>query len=81
MYSTSEYLEKISSSIILTLLNSKFGASLFYANRKGTGGATGPQILADTTLPSDAEVIVMLGEDCSDGGCGYTRPGSIAHRR
>ncbi|KAF4636863.1 hypothetical protein G7Y89_g1231 [Cudoniella acicularis] len=57
----------------------KFGASLAYANSAGTGGASSPQILADTLLTSDVEIVVMSGKDCSDGGCGYTRPGSVTH--
>jgi hypothetical protein len=58
-----------------------FGASLSYADRHGTGGAATPQILADTMIPSDAEVIVMLSQECSDGSCGYIRPGAVAHRK
>lgn len=23
----------------------------------------------------------MMGQDCSDGSCGYTRPGGVAHRK
>lgn len=59
---------------------SKFGASLAFSNKKGTGGASAPQILADTTIPSDAEVVVMLGKACEKGTCGFVRPGSVAYR-
>jgi hypothetical protein len=63
-------------------LSSHFGSSLAYANCEGTGGAASPQILADAVLPSDKEIIVMLGEKCVDGGaCGYSRPGTVAHRK
>lgn len=62
------------------VFDNEFGASLVYANQQGTGGAATPQILADTTIPSDSEVIIMLGADCSDGSCGFTRPGTVAHR-
>jgi hypothetical protein len=63
-------------------LSSHFGASLAYADCKGTGGAPSPQILADVVLPSNKEIIVMLGEKCKDGdACGYSRPGTVAHRK
>ncbi|KAH8679839.1 putative TOS1-like glycosyl hydrolase-domain-containing protein [Tricladium varicosporioides] len=57
----------------------KFGASLAYSNSAGTAGAASPQILADQLLPSDKEITVMLNKDCKDGGCGYSRPGSVAY--
>ncbi|TVY44898.1 Protein TOS1 [Lachnellula occidentalis] len=56
-----------------------FGASLAYSNCDATGGAAGPQILADKVLPSNTEVVMMLGQDCSDDGCGFVRPGAVAH--
>ncbi|TAQ87470.1 hypothetical protein B7494_g4209 [Chlorociboria aeruginascens] len=56
-----------------------FGASLAYANCDGTGGSSTPQILADTTIPSDAEVIVMLSQQCRENDCGYVRPGAVAY--
>jgi len=57
-----------------------FGASLAYVDRDGTGGSSSPQILADTTLPSDSEIVIMLGQECGNGDCGYVRPGAIAYR-
>ncbi|TVY24062.1 PGA52-like protein [Lachnellula hyalina] len=56
-----------------------FGASLAYSNCDATGGAASPQILADKVLPSNTEVVMMLDRDCSDGGCGFVRPGTVAH--
>ncbi|KAA8574864.1 hypothetical protein MFRU_002g04550 [Monilinia fructicola] len=56
-----------------------YGASLSFVNGSGTSGASSPQILADTTLPSDAEVVVMLDQECSNNDCGYVRPGSVAY--
>ncbi|CAG8953071.1 hypothetical protein HYFRA_00003266 [Hymenoscyphus fraxineus] len=56
-----------------------FGASLAYANRSGTGGASSPQILSDEIVPSDAEIIVMLDKKCKGDSCGYVRPGTVAH--
>ncbi|ESZ98134.1 hypothetical protein SBOR_1513 [Sclerotinia borealis F-4128] len=55
-----------------------YGASLSFTDSSGTGGASSPQILADTTLPSDSEVIVMLDEECNND-CGYVRPGSVSY--
>ncbi|EPQ63263.1 Bgt-4399 [Blumeria graminis f. sp. tritici] len=42
-------------------------------------GALSPQILANVTIPSDSEVIVMSGKTCQEGDCGYVRPGSVAY--
>ncbi|KAJ8066048.1 hypothetical protein OCU04_005140 [Sclerotinia nivalis] len=61
------------------VFNEAYGASLSFVDRNGTGGASSPQILADTTLPSDSEIIVMLDEECNND-CGYVRPGSVAYR-
>lgn len=62
------------------IVPSNFGAPLTYANSRGTGGAAYPQTLADTTIPSDTEVIVMLVEKCNSGNYGYVRPGLVAHQ-
>ncbi|PMD38099.1 hypothetical protein L207DRAFT_61110 [Hyaloscypha variabilis F] len=56
-----------------------FGASLAYANSAGTAGASSPQKLADTTIPSGSEIAVMLGEACNGDDCGYFQPGSVAY--
>ncbi|KAF7902776.1 hypothetical protein EAF00_002679 [Botryotinia globosa] len=55
-----------------------YGASLSFVNSSGTGGASSPQVLADATLPSDEEIVVMLDEECNND-CGYVRPGSVAY--
>ncbi|KAI9648242.1 target of Sbf [Ciborinia camelliae] len=55
-----------------------FGASLSFVNGSGSGGASSPQILADTILPSASEIVVMLDEECKND-CGYVRPGSVAY--
>ncbi|CAD6442185.1 96f09121-de62-402b-b8d4-8d082bf913ba [Sclerotinia trifoliorum] len=60
------------------VFNEAYGASLSFVDSNGTGGASSPQILADTTLPSDSEIIVMLDEECNND-CGYVRPGSVAY--
>ncbi|TVY80728.1 putative serine-rich protein P23A10.11c [Lachnellula suecica] len=59
--------------------DSNFGASLSYINCEGNGGAAAPQVLANKAIPSDSEVVVMLGEECTNGSCGFVRPGAIAH--
>ena len=56
-----------------------FGNSLSYASSDGQSGASSPQILEDTTLPSSAEVVIMTDRECSDDDCGYTRPGTVAY--
>ncbi|KAH8787427.1 putative TOS1-like glycosyl hydrolase-domain-containing protein [Hyaloscypha sp. PMI_1271] len=56
-----------------------FGASLAYVNSAGTAGASSPQKLADTIIPSGSEITVMLGQPCSANDCGYVQPGSVAY--
>lgn len=56
-----------------------YGNSLSYASTDGTAGASSPQTLADTTLPSSAEVIVFSDQQCSDSDCGFVRPGTVAY--
>lgn len=55
-----------------------FGNSLSYASSDGTTGASSSEVLADTTLPSNTEVIIMTDAEC-DGDCGYVRPGTVAY--
>ncbi|TIA39737.1 hypothetical protein D6C78_03037 [Aureobasidium pullulans] len=55
-----------------------FGNSLSYANSKGDAGASSPQVLADTQLGSNEEVIIMSDKEC-DGDCGYYRDGNVAY--
>jgi hypothetical protein len=43
-------------------------------------GSAKPQILTDSTLPSNTEFVIFSDEKC-DGDCGYYRPGIPAHRR
>lgn len=58
-----------------------FGSSLSYASSDGCTGSSSPQVLADTTLPSNAEVVIMTDSQCgdNDGECGYYRPGTVAY--
>ncbi|KAK5172018.1 target of Sbf [Saxophila tyrrhenica] len=56
-----------------------FGNSLSYAGADGNCGASGPETLARTTLPSSAEVVLMSDQQCEDDSCGYVRPGTVAH--
>lgn len=56
-----------------------FGNSLSYSSDDGTAGASSPQVLADTTLGSDIEVVIMSDTECSDDDCGYVRDGTVAY--
>ena len=56
-----------------------FGNSLSYASPDGQTGASSPQMLQDTTLPSSAEVIIMSDRKCEGDDCGYYRPGTVAY--
>lgn len=56
-----------------------FGASLSYSSDDGTAGASSPQVLSDTTLGSDVEVVIMSDTECSDNDCGYVRDGTVAY--
>ena len=58
-----------------------FGNSLSYASTDGNAGASSPQTLEDTTLPSTAEVVIMSDKECGDnnGDCGYYRPNTTAY--
>jgi len=56
-----------------------FGNSLSYASADGTEGSANPTTLSDTTLPSEAEVVIMSDNECSGDDCGYTRNGTVAY--
>ncbi|KAK3310629.1 putative TOS1-like glycosyl hydrolase-domain-containing protein [Chaetomium strumarium] len=56
-----------------------FGNTLSYVNADGTGGASSPTILKDTTLASSHEVTLLTNETC-DASCGYVQPGSVAYK-
>lgn len=56
----------------------EFGNSLSYASEDGTTGASSPQVLSNTQIGSDVEVIIMSDKEC-DGDCGYVRPGTVAY--
>ena len=56
-----------------------YGNSLSYANSQGTGCSSDPVTLADTTLPSDAEVVIMSDNKCSGDDCGFYRDGTTAY--
>ncbi|GAB7354707.1 hypothetical protein MBLNU459_g5124t1 [Dothideomycetes sp. NU459] len=57
----------------------KFGNSLSYSSDDGTAGASSPQVLADTQLDSNVEVVIMSDKECSGSDCGYVRPGTVAY--
>ncbi|KAJ0160966.1 putative pga52 -like protein [Colletotrichum tanaceti] len=56
-----------------------FGNSLSYLNSDATGGAASPQILNPVTLKSNQEFLIASDKSCADGGCGFSRPGSVAY--
>ena len=56
-----------------------FGNSLSYASTDGTSGASSPQVLESTTLPSSEEVIIFTDSKCTDGSCGFVRDGTVAY--
>ncbi|KXH60426.1 hypothetical protein CSAL01_05707 [Colletotrichum salicis] len=56
-----------------------FGNSLSYLNAAGTGGAASPEVLNPITLKSNQEFLIASDKSCDDGGCGYSRPGSVAY--
>lgn len=61
--------------------HNSFGTSLSYASSDGQSGAASPQVLSNAMIEDDTEVIIMTDQSCDDGGCGYTRPGGVAHRK
>jgi Putative TOS1-like glycosyl hydrolase (DUF2401) len=61
--------------------NSVYGSSISYLSADGLAGASSAQILKDTTIPSNKEFVIMTSKICSNGDCGYNRPGNVAYRR
>ncbi|KAL0935367.1 uncharacterized protein CTRU02_209958 [Colletotrichum truncatum] len=56
-----------------------FGNSLSYLNSDASGGASSPQVLDPVYLPSNKEFAIYSDKQCTDGSCGYYRPGSVAY--
>ncbi|KAI9841081.1 MAG: target of Sbf [Thelocarpon superellum] len=56
--------------------DASFGNSLSFAGSDGQSAASSPQILADTTIPSNHEVVIFSDKPCSNGDCGFFRPGT-----
>lgn len=59
--------------------DSCFGNTLSYAAPNGVDGAASPEVLANTLIPSDQEVVLFTAEAC-DASCGYVRPGTPAFK-
>ena len=55
------------------------GNSLSYSSPDGTSGSATSQVLADTMLPDDVEVVVMSSTPCANNDCGTVRPGTTAY--
>jgi hypothetical protein len=60
------------------VFDTNFGSSLAYLNSAGTAGCSSPETLSDTTVPSNKEFSIWTNQSCSDGSCGYARPGTVA---
>ncbi|KAK3341073.1 putative TOS1-like glycosyl hydrolase-domain-containing protein [Lasiosphaeria hispida] len=58
----------------------KFGNTLSYINSQAMEGAAKPEVLADTTIPSSHEVIVMTDKKCDSESCGYVQDGAVAYQ-
>ena len=58
--------------------DSTFGNSLSYASTDGTTGSATSQILTDGMLADGSEVVIMSSTPCSNGDCGFVRPGTVA---
>ena len=59
--------------------DSCFGNTLSYAGCNGVDGAGSPQVLGNCVIPSNQEVVLFTAEPC-DASCGYSRPGTPAHK-
>lgn len=56
-----------------------YGSSLSYMDASGVSGAASAQILGDGVVPSNNEFSIFSDTPCTDGSCGYVRPGTIAY--
>ena len=56
-----------------------YGNSLSYSSPNGTCGSATAQVLADTTLDDDVEVLIMSSTPCANEDCGIVRPGTVAY--
>ncbi|KAI5304884.1 target of Sbf, partial [Ascosphaera pollenicola] len=54
------------------------GNSLSYASKDAKSGASSPQVLEDTMIEDDNEIVIMSDTKCN-GDCGATRPGTVAY--
>jgi hypothetical protein len=55
------------------------GYSLSYSSPDGTSGSASSQVLADTMLGDDVEVVIMSSTPCENDDCGTVRPGTVAY--
>jgi hypothetical protein len=55
-----------------------WGNSLSYASTDGATGSATSEILANTVLADDTEIVVMSSTPCSGDDCGTVRPGTVA---
>lgn len=57
----------------------QFGNSLSYMASDGVSAAASPECLESTTVPSNHEFSIFTSTECSDGDCGFYRPGNVAY--
>ncbi len=65
----------------MLIQSTRFGASLSYASPDVKSGAASPQLLSNSMIEDDLEVIILSDKSCNDGDCDYTRPGGVAYRK
>lgn len=61
------------------VFDTTWGSSLAYLNAEGDGGASSPQILSNTQIPSNKEFAIFSGEKC-DESCGFARAKDVAYK-
>lgn len=54
------------------------GNSLSYASKDGKSGSSSPQVLDDTLIEDDNEIVIMSDKKCNND-CGVIRPGTVAY--
>lgn len=61
------------------VFDNTWGNSLSYASVDTKSGSASPQVLADTLIEDNQEVIIYSDKICEGNSCGAYRPGSVAY--
>ena len=61
------------------VFDTTWGNSLSYASADAKAGSASPQVLANTLIEDNAEVIIYSDKPCQGNDCGFYRPGSVAY--